>query len=122
VSSRVSQSFCVAARNVPKTTRVLLEILEPYTHSPKFVGEHDSLESLIAAIEAGRGVAFFIQVISRLAGERLVLRPLKPAPPPLPVAVAYRPNGLSAAAAAFLAAASAARPKRFRSSGPTLTT
>jgi LysR family transcriptional regulator, benzoate and cis,cis-muconate-responsive activator of ben and cat genes len=99
----------------------VLEILEPYTCSPKFVGEYDSLESLIAAVEAGRGVAFFIQVISRIAGERLVLRPLNPAPPVLPVAVAYRPDRLSAAAAAFLAAAIAARPKRFRSPGRTLT-
>ena len=98
----------------------VLKLLEPYTRSPNFVEEYDSLESLIAAVEAGRGVAFIVQVMSRIVGKRLILRPLKPAPPLLPVAVAYRPGGLSPAAAAFLAAARAATPKRSRPSGPIL--
>jgi DNA-binding transcriptional LysR family regulator len=95
--------------------------MSPYTRSPKIVEEFDSFASLIAAVEAGRGVAFLVQVMSLLAGKRLVLRPLKPAPPRLPVAVAYRPDGLSAAAAAFLAATIAARPRQPRSSRPILT-
>jgi DNA-binding transcriptional LysR family regulator len=98
----------------PEAHAALLEILGPYTHSPRLVDEYDSFASLLAAVEAGRGVTFLIQVSSLIAGKRLVLRPLKPALPPLPLAVAYRPDGLSTAASAFLAATRAARPKRSR--------
>jgi DNA-binding transcriptional LysR family regulator len=100
----------------------VLKLLAPYTRSPKFVEEYDSFASLIAAVEAGRGVALVVQIMSLIAGKRLVLRPLKPAPPLLPVAMAYRTDGVSAAAAAFLAATRTARPKQSRSAGPILTT
>jgi DNA-binding transcriptional LysR family regulator len=102
----------------PEAHAGTLKILAPYTRSPKIVEEYDSFASLIAGVEAGRGAAFIVRIRSLIAGKRLVLRPLKPAPPLMPVAVAYRPDGLSAAAAAFLAAASAARSKNFRSLGP----
>jgi len=76
--------------------------------------------SLMTAVEAGRGVAFLVQVPSIVAGKPLVLRPLKPALPRVPVAVAYRPDGLSAAAAAFLAAARAAALVCHRGKSPVL--
>jgi LysR family transcriptional regulator, benzoate and cis,cis-muconate-responsive activator of ben and cat genes len=97
-----------------------LKILAPYTRSPNFVDEYDCFASLLAAVEAGRGLALVAQIESRIQGKGLVLRPLKPAPPLLPLALAYRRDGASAAAAAFLAAARAARPKASRSSRPTL--
>jgi DNA-binding transcriptional LysR family regulator len=105
----------------PEAHANVLKILAPYTRSPNFVGEYDSFASIIAAVEAGRGVALVAQIMSLIAGKRLVLRPLKPAPPRMPVAMAYRTDGVSAAAAGFLAAARSARPKQSRSSGPTLT-
>src|SRR5260370_22225924 len=85
------------------------------------VEEFDTFASLVAAVEAGRGVAFIVQIMSLLAGQRLVLRPIKPAPPLRPVAVAYYPDGLSDDAAAFLSATKAARPKMTRSQGAVLT-
>jgi DNA-binding transcriptional LysR family regulator len=93
----------------------MLKILAPYTHSPNFVEEYDSHASMIAAIEAERGIAFFVQIKSLISGKRLVMRPIKPAPPLLPVAVAYRTDGVSPAAAAFLAATRAVRVKQSRS-------
>jgi LysR family transcriptional regulator, benzoate and cis,cis-muconate-responsive activator of ben and cat genes len=105
----------------PEAHAASLKILAPYTRSPNFVEEHDTHASLIAAVEAGRGVALTVRVMSIIAGKRLVLRPLKPAPPRLPVAMAYRTDGVSAAAAAFLAATRAASPKQSRASGPILT-
>ena len=98
----------------PEASAGLREILAPYTRSPNVVEEHASFASLLAAVEAGRGVAPLIHVGSLIAGKRLVLRPLKPALPFLPFAVAYRSEGLSAPAAAFVAATSAARPKQSR--------
>jgi LysR family transcriptional regulator, benzoate and cis,cis-muconate-responsive activator of ben and cat genes len=108
-------------KEYPEAHAGVLQILAPYTRSPKLVEEYDSFASLIAAVEAGRGVAFIVQIMALISGKRLVLRPLKPAPPLLPVAVAYRLDGISATAAAFLAATRAAKPKQSRSSGPILT-
>jgi DNA-binding transcriptional LysR family regulator len=105
----------------PEAHAGVLKILAPYTRSPSFVEEYDSFASLIAAVEAGRGVALVVQIMSLIAGKRLVLRPLKPAPPLLPVAMVYRTEAVAAATVAFLAAARAARPKQSRSSRPILT-
>jgi DNA-binding transcriptional LysR family regulator len=106
----------------PEAHAAMLKILAPYTASPNLVGEHDSFASLLAAVEAGRGVAFLIQVKSLIAGKRLELRPVTPALPLIPLAVAYHEDAVSDAAAAFLAVTRAARPKRSRSSRPIFTT
>ena len=66
--------------------------------------EHDSGTSLIAAVEAGRGVAVVASVFSSVAGSRLKLRKLKPSPAPLVVGVAYHPRRLSPAARQFVRA------------------
>lgn len=71
---------------------------------PQIAEEHDSATSLIAAVEAGRGVAIVPQCFACLAGARLKVRPLTPAPPALVVGAVSRGNGLSALAAAFVAA------------------
>src|SRR5258706_3205491 len=59
----------------PEAHAGLLKTLAPYTRSPNVVEEYDSFASLLAAVEAGRGVTFLIQVKSLIAGKRLVLRP-----------------------------------------------
>jgi DNA-binding transcriptional LysR family regulator len=99
-------------KEYPEARAGLSKILSVYTSAPRIVGEYDSATSLVAAVEAGRGVALDFQSLSLVAGHRLVLRPLKPAPPPLPIAIAYRPDGISPATAAFVAAAKAAKSKR----------
>jgi LysR family transcriptional regulator, benzoate and cis,cis-muconate-responsive activator of ben and cat genes len=104
----------------PEAHAAQLKILAPYTRSPKVVDEYDCFASLIAAVEAGRGVALVAQLASRMQGKRLVLRPLTPSPPLMPVAMVYRNDNISAATAAFLAATKAARPKQRRSSRPVL--
>ena len=43
--------------------------------------------------------------MSRIAGERVVLRPLKPAPEPALFVLAYRKEGVTATIGAFVAAA-----------------
>jgi LysR family transcriptional regulator, benzoate and cis,cis-muconate-responsive activator of ben and cat genes len=75
----------------------------PFSSGLNTLEEYDSLESLITGVETGRGVTVVYQVISRIAGDRLVLRPLKPSPQPPPIVVAYRKEGVSAATAAFVA-------------------
>jgi DNA-binding transcriptional LysR family regulator len=60
-------------------------------------------------VETGRGVAVVYQVISRIAGDRMVLRPLRPSPEPPPIVVAYRKEGVSEITAAFVAAVRTAK-------------
>jgi LysR family transcriptional regulator, benzoate and cis,cis-muconate-responsive activator of ben and cat genes len=71
---------------------------------PEITEDHDSAASLIASIEAGRGVALVHQGFERLTGPRLKVRPLQPAPPPWVVGLAHRQKSLSPAVAAFVAA------------------
>lgn len=54
---------------------------------PRIAEEHDSVTSLIAAVESGRGVAIVTESLRCMVGERLVLRPLSPAPEPFCVGV-----------------------------------
>jgi len=73
--------------------------------SPQIVEEHDSITSLIAAVESGRGIAVIAQPLKGLASPRLKIRPLEPAPPPLGVGIAYCKKFRSAATDSFIAAA-----------------
>jgi len=68
---------------------MLAKLFSPYTRSLKIVEECQNFQSLMAAVEAGRGVTIVYEIMSRTTGERLVLRPLKPAPQPPPTVVAY---------------------------------
>jgi len=84
-------------------------LFAPLNRLPQIVEEHDSATSLIAAVEAGRGVALVSQRLDCLAGPRLKILPLHPAPPPLVVGIAYREETNSAATARFIAAAKRAK-------------
>jgi DNA-binding transcriptional LysR family regulator len=69
---------------------------------PRIAEEHDSVSSLIAAVEAGNGVALAPRSLTCTAGPRLKLIPLSPAPEPLVVGVAWSKGGLTAVAEQFL--------------------
>ena len=77
--------------------------------SPAIGEEHESSLSLIAAVEAGRGVALIAQGLESMAGSRLKIRALNPAPAPVVVGVAYRKGKISAVAEKFLAVLRRAR-------------
>ena len=55
---------------------------------PKIAEEHDGVNSLVAAVEAGRGIALVPQSMDCFAGVRLKLVALKPAPEPIIVGMA----------------------------------
>jgi DNA-binding transcriptional LysR family regulator len=69
---------------------MLEQLFAPLGRAPEVVEECDSVNSLIAAVEAGRGVAIVPSVLRCLAGGRLKLRPLSPEPAPLVVGFAYQ--------------------------------
>lgn len=72
----------------------------------KIVEEHDSVTSLIAAVEAGRGVAFAPGSLSCMVGPRLKLIPLEPASKPIVVGAVTCEGIVPVAVQKFIAASS----------------
>jgi DNA-binding transcriptional LysR family regulator len=60
---------------------------------PHIAEEHDGVTSIIAAVESGRGIALVPQCVQSLAGPRVTLVPLDPAPEPISVGVAWKDGG-----------------------------
>jgi DNA-binding transcriptional LysR family regulator len=91
------------------------ELLEAIFAGTKFklriAEEHDSATSLMAAVEAGVGVALASQSLACSAGPRLKLIPISPPPPPLIIGAAWPANNLSGAAQTFLNCAMKANAK-----------
>ncbi len=83
-------------------------LFAPLGRAPLIAGEHDSVNSLIAAVETGRGAALVPSCLACLAGPRLRLLGLHPAPEPLVVGVAYDPENPDPIGARFLAVLRAA--------------
>lgn len=72
---------------------------------PRIAEEHDSVSSLIAAVEAGDGVALVTESMACVAGPRLKLTRLSPALSPLVITAVWPEGGFSAAAEQFLSCA-----------------
>lgn len=72
---------------------------------PRFVEEHEGVNSLVAAVEAGRGIALMPASLACMVGQRLKLIPLDPTPEPLIVGAAYRPENMTETVRRFIAAA-----------------
>jgi DNA-binding transcriptional LysR family regulator len=87
----------------------LSDLFAPLKRPPDIAEEHDSSTSLIASVEAGRGVALVQKGFDCLAGPRLKVRPLTPAPPPFIVGVAHRKDAKATVTEKFIAAARRAK-------------
>ncbi len=98
-----------AFEDYPEYQAWIAGLFAPLGLSPQIVEEHDGITSLIAAVEAGRGVAVIAQPLKGLGSPRLKIRPLQPAPPPVGVGIAYRKKFRSAATENCIAAARRAR-------------
>jgi LysR family transcriptional regulator, benzoate and cis,cis-muconate-responsive activator of ben and cat genes len=72
---------------------------------PRFVEEHEGGTGLIAAVEAGRGVALVPSSLLCMVGARLKLLPLKPALPLIPVGAVWLKDNQSEMVIKFIAAA-----------------
>jgi DNA-binding transcriptional LysR family regulator len=86
----------------------LREIFRPFDFTPVVAEEHDSVTSLIAAVEAGRGVAIAPSSLRCLAGPRLKLLPFRPNLPSLMMGIMYVPP-LSLPGEQFIAAVKASQ-------------
>ncbi len=79
-------------RDYPEFSHWFERLPWPGQKTPRIAEEHDSVTSLIAAVEAGRGVAVAPDSLACLAGPRLKLVPLDPQPEPFSVIGVWRSN------------------------------
>jgi len=86
----------------PDAHEKLADMFATVEAKPRIAEEHDSVSSLIAAVEAENGVALAVESLGCTAGPRLKLIPLSPAPPPLVVGAAWSKQALTPAAEKFL--------------------
>lgn len=95
----------------PEAHEMLAAMFAGIKGKPRIAEEHDSVSSLIAAVESGAGVAVAPQSLTCTAGPRLKLIPLSPPPAPLVIGAAWVKNGLNTAAERFLKCAREAASK-----------
>ncbi len=89
-------------KDYPEYHELLAAIFGAIDRKPRIAEEHDSVTSLIAAVEACSGVALVSESIGCLAGTRLKLIPLSPAPKPFVIGAVWKQDRLSPAAERFL--------------------
>lgn len=83
----------------------LAELFASAAVAPKVAEEHDSVTSVIAAVEAGRGIAIVPSCMACLAGPRLKVVPLTPAGEPIVVGALCRDSAISRTAERFIESA-----------------
>jgi DNA-binding transcriptional LysR family regulator len=66
---------------------MLARVFDDLKRRPPIAVEGDGANSIITEIEAGRGIAITSQIFQKIAGSRLKLRPLTPAPAPQEVGI-----------------------------------
>ncbi|MGB8167750.1 MAG: LysR substrate-binding domain-containing protein [Chthoniobacteraceae bacterium] len=89
----------------PEYHDMLAALFAPTGRAPSIAEEHDSVTSLIAAVEAGRGFALVPSCMACMVGPRLKILPLTPASPPLRVGAVSREGHISLVVKNFIAAA-----------------
>lgn len=103
LSQLANQPLVAYSRNdYPEYHEMLASLLAATGTAPVIAEEHDSATSLIAAVEAGRGLAVVPSSFACLAGPRLRVIELRPAPAPLVVGVAYERRRLNPTSERFV--------------------
>ena len=82
--------FC--QRDYPEYWDIITGWLRDHRQRPRIAGEYDGVDSLMAAVESGLGVAIVTARTARLVPERVRLKTLSAAPDPLCIAVGHRAN------------------------------
>ena len=82
--------FC--QRDYPEYWDLINGWLHDNGQRPRIAGEYDGVDSLMAAVESGLGVALVTTRTARLVPERVRLKALSPAPEPVCIAVGHLAN------------------------------
>jgi DNA-binding transcriptional LysR family regulator len=99
-------------KDYPEVQGHLRALFASIKSRPRVVEEHDSVSSLVAAVEAGSGVAIAPESLACTAGLRLKLIPFSPALAPLVIGAAWLQKRLTPAAERFLDCAKGAVPEK----------
>ena len=91
-------------KDYPEYHVMLDKLFAPVGRKPRIAGEHDSVSSLIAAVESGNGLALVPECLACMVGERLKLIPLSESLPPISVGAVWRESDKSGLAKNFIAA------------------
>jgi DNA-binding transcriptional LysR family regulator len=86
----------------PDYHELLDNIFAPTGLKPRVAEEHDSVQSLITAVEAGSGVALATESLACVTGPRLKFVQLSPKPKPMVLGAAWSKEKLTPAAERFL--------------------
>jgi len=79
----------------------LATLFAPVKNKPRVIEEHESITSVISAVEAGTGVAVAVEGLGYTFGNRVKLVRLTPEPKPLSFGIAARKGRLSPATEKF---------------------
>jgi LysR family transcriptional regulator, benzoate and cis,cis-muconate-responsive activator of ben and cat genes len=102
LAAAVREPFIAYSRKeYPEYHEMMANVFAATKRTPRIAEEQDGVSSLIAAVEGGGGVALIPESLACLAGPRLRLIPLSPAPEPLIVGAAWSSDGLPSAAERF---------------------
>jgi LysR family transcriptional regulator, benzoate and cis,cis-muconate-responsive activator of ben and cat genes len=85
----------------PDYNAYLNAVFTPVKNKPRVIEEHDSMTSVISAIEAGTGVGLAVDALGYSFGSRVKLVRLTPEPKPLAFGIATRKGKLSPATEKF---------------------
>src|SRR5438094_5380911 len=81
--------------------RYLASLFASVKNKPQVVEEHDSMTSVVSAVEAGTGVAVAVEALGYAFGNRVKLVRLTPEPKPISFGIAARKGRLSPATEKF---------------------
>jgi DNA-binding transcriptional LysR family regulator len=98
-------------KNYPEAYSQVGKLFTAAGHKPRFAEEHEDGSSIIAAVEAGRGIALVPGSLACIVGTRVKLIPLKPALPPILVGALWLKENESELVKKFIAAAGAKLPE-----------
>lgn len=93
----------------------LTDLLDVPSRKLRVAQECDGVSSVIAAVEAGRGIAVAGECSMLMAGSRVAFIPFKPALPPMIVGVCYRRNLVYPSAVKFVTLARSVTAQRAKS-------
>jgi DNA-binding transcriptional LysR family regulator len=76
-------------RDYPEYWQIISGWLHQHGQRTEIAGECNGVESLMAAVESGQGIAVVTERTAKLFPDRCCLKTLSPAPPPLCIAAGY---------------------------------
>lgn len=92
-------------KEYPEYAELFAKVLKPLGRRIRLAEEHESVSSLVAAVEAGMGVSVVTESIQCVAGDRVKVIPLDPVGESVVIGIAWKEQSLSKEEEAFLSKA-----------------